>query len=145
MSSTPNSPVLSERARTVLRLERASDEMRASPETKSSRQSLAPGGNQVPCTHGSRGRWLECLELVVSVSTRHGGTLALALPFASSFRACRSGEWRVRLRSICKSAQIRLTFVFLGSPRTSVSARRGIATTRLPSMEEHLAPERGLE
>lgn len=43
-------------------------------------------------THRPRGRWLECLELVVSVPTRHRGTLALPLPFSSSFRACRSSR-----------------------------------------------------
>lgn len=52
----------------------------------------------MPCTHGSRGRWLERLELVVPVSTRDRGTLALPLALAHSFRACRSGESRDSLK-----------------------------------------------
>ena len=43
-------------------------------EAKPSCQSLASRSHQVSCPHRSCGWWLECLELLVSVSTRYHGS-----------------------------------------------------------------------
>lgn len=88
-----------------MRLERTSDEMRSGPEAKPSCQSLASRSHQVPCSHRSCGRWLECLELLVSVSTRHHGSWAFS--FACAFApSCRDGKSVARCRSYRRNAQI---------------------------------------
>lgn len=100
MPQTSKSPGLSERSGTVLRLERASDEMRSSSEAKPSCQSLAPRSHKVSCSHGSCGWWMERMELVVLVSTWYHGscTLSFTRPFASSRRY---GKSIANVRTYC--------------------------------------------
>lgn len=75
MLSPSESPGVPKRPGAVLRVERASDEMRASTEAELPGESLAPGGHQMPSAHRSRGRRLERMEFLVALSTRHGGTV----------------------------------------------------------------------
>lgn len=85
LSSSESSSV-PERPGAVLRVERASDEMRASTEAELPGESLAPRGHQMSGAYRSRGRRLERMERLVTLSTRHGGTIvrARSRPFAST-------------------------------------------------------------